>query len=48
MRKKKLATIEIQQQQSNLFQFPLEIQIVGGTEDGVITKSLPVKDKKPY
>ena len=43
---KKIVAIEIQQQQNTLFQFPLEIQIAGGPNDGLITKSLPVKDKQ--
>ena len=43
---KKLTTITIVQKQNELFQFPLELQITGGAEDGIITKSLPVKERQ--
>ena len=42
---KKTLTVTITQQQSNLFEFPITIQIVG-TGDDSITKSLRVKDKQ--
>jgi aminopeptidase N len=42
---KKVATLTLTQMQATPFQFPLEIQVHGGAEDGVITKSLPVKEK---
>jgi len=43
---KKLLTVTVTQQQESVFEFPLQIQINGGVEDGVLTKSLPVKDKQ--
>lgn len=43
---KKMLTVTVTQIQSSLFQFPLELEIRGGSEDGVITKSLQVKDKQ--
>ena len=43
---KKKLTITITQKQDPLFEFPLEIQIVGGTEDGTITKSALIKEKQ--
>jgi aminopeptidase N len=43
---KKVLTVTITQQQEALFQFPLELQIRGGQEDGLITKSTPIKDKQ--
>lgn len=43
---KKLTTITIVQKQNELFQFPLQLQITGGAEDGTITKSLPVKERQ--
>jgi len=43
---KKLLTLTITQQQETVFEFPLQIQLNGGAEDGVVTKSLPVKNKQ--
>lgn len=43
---KKLLSVTVTQQQAALFQFPLEIQVRGGAEDGIITKSVPVKEKQ--
>ena len=43
---KKLTTITVVQLQNNLFEFPIELMIYGGAEDGVITKSLQVKNKE--
>jgi len=43
---KKLLTITITQLQETNFEFPLQIQINGNAEDGILTKSLPVKDKQ--
>lgn len=43
---KKVAQFTIVQKQSANFIFPLELQIYGGTEDGVITKSFQVKEKE--
>lgn len=43
---KKIATYTILQKQETSFIFPLELQIVGGSEDGIITKSIQIKDKE--
>ncbi|MBC7849285.1 MAG: M1 family metallopeptidase, partial [Chitinophagaceae bacterium] len=42
---KKVLTLTITQLQDVGFEFPLQIQLTGGADDGVITKSLPVKNK---
>lgn len=42
----KLLTITIIQQQEPVFQFPLELEIIGGPEDGRITKSTAIKEKQ--
>ncbi len=41
----KKLSISILQLQESLFQFPLELKIIGGAEDGMITKSIAVKEK---
>jgi aminopeptidase N len=43
---KKVFSLTVIQKQSKLFEFPLEIQIIGGPEDGTITKSIQIKDKQ--
>ncbi len=43
---KKVFTIIIIQKQEQLFQFPLELQIIGGAADGRITKSAPIKERQ--
>lgn len=43
---KKLLTVTVNQQQASVFQFPLELQIRGGAEDGIITKMISVKEKQ--
>lgn len=43
---KKLTRFTIVQQQSNLFDFPLELSILGGSEDGRLTKSIRVQQKE--
>ena len=43
---KKVLSVTVNQKQSALFELPLEIQIIGGAEDGTITKSIQVKEKQ--
>lgn len=43
---KKLASFTLTQLQENLFNFPIEIQVMGGVEDGTITKSIQVSGKE--
>ncbi len=43
---KKSFSITVIQKQNKLFEFPLEIEILGGPDDGTITKSIQVKDKQ--
>ena len=43
---KKIFTITITQKQEQLFQFPLELQTIGGADDGRITKSAPIKERQ--
>ena len=43
---KKVLSVTVNQKQSALFEFPLELQILGGAEDGTITKSIQVKEKQ--
>lgn len=45
---KKMASFTILQKQPTPFIFPLELQIVGGTDDGTLTKSLQVKEKETH
>lgn len=42
---RKLLQVQIEQRQAVAFEFPLEVRITGGSEDGVITKSVQVKGK---
>lgn len=44
--KKKLARFTIAQQQADLFDFPLEISIIGGAEDGRLLKSIRIQRKE--
>ena len=43
---KKVLSVTVNQKQSAIFEFPLEVQILGGTDDGTITKSIQVKEKQ--
>ena len=43
---KKSFSVTVIQKQTRLFEFPLEVEILGGPEDGTITKSIQVKDKQ--